>query len=62
MNERTGQRPQVARTRFAYAQFLASRGETERARALNGAARDLAATLGMEWLEAEADALSAAAQ
>jgi DNA-binding winged helix-turn-helix (wHTH) protein len=62
MNERMGQRPQVARTRYAYAQWLASRGQKARAREQSDAARRLAGDLGMEWLVAKADEVFTAAK
>ena len=60
MNERLGIRPQVARTRHAYAQWLSTRGgHNARARELNATARQLAEELGMTWLVAKTNALFA---
>jgi DNA-binding winged helix-turn-helix (wHTH) protein len=55
MNQRLGQRPQLARTRLAYARWLGlreGRAERERAKELERAAYETGAELGMEWLVA----------
>jgi DNA-binding winged helix-turn-helix (wHTH) protein len=58
MNERTGQRPQLARTRYHYARWLGQRGvQAARVRELADGARQIGEELGMKWMVARVAAL-----
>jgi tetratricopeptide (TPR) repeat protein len=56
MNERIGQRPQLARTCYEYGRWLSARRQAERARELYARSRSLAESLGMDALLARLSA------